>query len=65
MRVLHEPALAQVSQWVIGGHRCQAGHGASAHRHDHLSPIGSVADVAAELIVQLADTDLTLERLLM
>ncbi|HWI06841.1 MAG TPA: hypothetical protein VNT54_04945 [Solirubrobacteraceae bacterium] len=63
--ILHEPALAQVGQRVIRGHRYQTGHGASAHRHDHLSTIGSVADVAAELIVQFADADLTLERMLM
>lgn len=62
--VLYEPALSQIGQRVIGGYRCQPGDGASAHRHDHLATVGGVADVAAELVVQLADADLTLERLM-
>ncbi|MDX6707158.1 MAG: hypothetical protein QOI48_3004 [Solirubrobacteraceae bacterium] len=63
--LLDESALTQISEWVIGDHRRQSCDAPAAHRHDDLAAGGGVADVAAELVVQLTYADLTLERLLM
>ena len=63
LRLLDQSTLTQIGQWVIGGHRRQACHAATTHRHDDLAPGSSVVDVAAELVVQLTHADLTLERL--
>jgi hypothetical protein len=63
--LLDESALTQISEWVIGEHRRQSCDTPAAHRHDDLAAGCSVANVAAELVVQLTHADLTLERLLM
>jgi hypothetical protein len=65
LRLLDQSTLTQVSERVIGSHRGQSCDPAAAHRHDDFSAGCSVADVAAELVVQFAHADLMLERLLM
>jgi hypothetical protein len=63
--LLDESALTQISEWVFGDHGRQSCDAPAAHCHDDLAAGGGVADVAAELVVQLTHADLTLQRLLM
>jgi len=65
LRLLDETTLSQISERVIGSNRGQSCDTAAAHGHDDFAAGCSVADVAAELVVQLTHTDLTLERVLM
>ncbi len=44
--------------------RCQARDPLPAHCHDHLSTACDVADVSAEVVVKLADTNFAFEILL-
>lgn len=59
--ITDQPAGTQVRQWIDTFHRRQAGDPATPHRHHDLAAGTDVAQVAAELIMQLAHADLGLQ----
>lgn len=61
-RLLDEATGTQVGKRVVFRYRRQPRHAAATDRDHDLTALGGVTNVAAELIVQLANTDLTLER---
>jgi len=61
-RVGHEPARAELRQWV--GRTIQwseACDALAAHRDDDFAAVGDMSDVAAEMVVKLAHTHLVFE----
>jgi hypothetical protein len=59
-RLLDKAAGAQIGKSVVIREARQPRDAATSHRHDDLTALGGVVDVAAELIVQLTDPDLAL-----
>jgi hypothetical protein len=61
MRILDQTPSAQIGQGVVFRERRQTRNATPAHGHDDLAALSNVTDVAAELVVQLADPDLALQ----
>jgi hypothetical protein len=61
LRILDQTPSAQISQGVVFRERGQTRDATPAHGDDDLAALSDVTDVAAELVVQLADPDLALQ----
>jgi hypothetical protein len=59
-RLADQPARAQLGKGIAIVDRQQPRDPPPAHRHDDLAAVADVLDVAAELVMQLPHTDLTL-----
>lgn len=66
LRLLYESAFTQLSQGVAARQRRQPRHLSTAHRDYDLAPtLSYVPHVAAELIMELTNSDFALERVTM
>jgi hypothetical protein len=58
-RLSDESSGTQVGEWITDRERGESRDALAPHRHEDLSAFGSVAHVAAELVMQLANADVS------